>query len=781
MKKNIIVVSCICIFCAFGTLVYFIFIHRSVADYLEMGQSAMRKGDIKAAEKFFLEVTVRDNANEVAYEALAEIAEKDQRPTWAARYWGIAASLNPLSKEIKKNYIKALLNASRYYTITEQLEGEKVTSLSDYELYALTKASFFRNNTAQTRKLLVSLLKRSPKDPKVILFNARFLLASGNPQEAKKNFISLSNCQDKASKTNSLIGLGHVYIALRKIKKAGIYYNKAVKNSPDAMEVLMILANYNLNSGNPKLAESQYQQLHKNLPKNIIITITLAEIYAKNKNIIGISKLLNTIKISNQVTIAAKYYLRALLAYIANDSGKMEENLHLCKIFSTRPLYAYLQFQEILASNNVRNIRKHLAVLLKINDSLTARTDLANQIKKVSIENFNNNKLEKTTALAAIMQKLLPEEDAIAHLAMVCAYEQKEWRKAISEANKFNRISPNTLDYLSIKGRSLLYLNEAERALPLLKKLTILTPKKPEVWLWTAQAYQLLGKQKKIDECIGKMLQLANNSHSIIDPAVSFFLSRNNKKISDKIAKHLLLSKDKTFNAMAWSIKAQTAQKWQSSVKYLIKVYTLKKDNDTLLYIADIYLQHKKYNEAMQYITKALKNNPKLVKAAFRQALIFQKLKDYDQAVKHYKMLLKQYPKWSLVLVNLSDIMSIKGKKQEALALARKAQDESASWTRAKICLGLRELDCKHYSSALTIFESLIKQEPDNKIAKNAIPRCLVPIIQDHIEKNYLMLARIRLKQLKEAVPHSKDNAVLGELLMIKEKASRAPTENKLL
>lgn len=781
MKKNIIIVSCICILCAFGTMVYFIFIHRSVADYLELGQSAMRKGDTEAAEKFFLEVTARDNANEAAYKALAEIAEKDKRPTWAARYWEITASLNPLSKEIQEKYIKSLLNANRYYAITEQLDGKEVASLSDYELYALTKANFFKNNATETRRLLAALLKRSPKDPKVILFNARFLLASGNPQRAKKIFTSLVNCPDKAIKTNALIGLGHVDIALRKIKKAGISYKKAVKISPEAMEVLIILANYNLNSGNQKLAESQYQQLHKNLPENIIITVTLAEIYAKNKNTAAITKLLNKIKTTNQVTIAAKYYLRALLAYIANAPEKIKENLHLSKIFSDRPLYAYLQFQEILASNNVKSIGDHIAVLINVNNSLTARTDLVNQIRKVAIENFKNNKLEKTAALAAIMQRLLPKEAAITHLALVCAYKQKKWRKAISEANQFNIISPNTLDYLSIKGRSLLYLDEAERALPLLKKLTVLTPKKPEVWLWTAQAYQLLGKQKKIDECIGKMLQVANNSHSIIDPAVSFFLSRNNKKTSNKIAKHLLLSNDKTFKAMAWSIKAQTSQDWKSAVKYLIKAYALKKDNDTLLYITDIYLQHKKYNEAMQYVIKALKATPDSPKALFRQAFIFQKLKDYDQAVKKYKKLLKQYPKWSLVLVNLSDIMAIKGKKQEALILAQKAQDKSPSWMRGEICLGLRELDCKNYSSALTIFESLIKQEPNNKIVKNAIPRCLVPIIQENIEKRYFMHARLRLRQLKEAAPHSKDNAVLEELLTTKEKASKTSTENKLL
>jgi tetratricopeptide (TPR) repeat protein len=359
---------------------------------------------------------------------------------------------------------------------------------------------------------------------------------------------------------------------------------------------------------------------------------------------------------------------------------------------------------------------------------------------------------------------------------MVCAYEQQKWREAISMADKFNQLAPDTLDYLSIKGRSLLYLNEAKDALPLLKKLTVLNPKKPEVWLWAAQAYQLLGKQKEVEACIGKMLPLANNSHAVIDPAVSFFLSRNNMKVAGKIADYLLLTKDKTFEAMAWSIKAQATNKPQDAIKYLLKAYELKKDNDSLLFIADIYLQEKKYNDAMEYVNKVLKLSPGSPKALFRQAVIFQTLKDYEKAVGVYRKLLEKYPKWSLVLVNLSDIMAAEGKKEYALDLARKAQAESGAWPRAKLCLGLRELDCENYASALTVLEQLIKQEPDNKIAKTAISRCLVPIIREHIDKKYFTLARLRLQQLKKIAPNSKEAADLGELLKSGEKAANTST-----
>lgn len=776
MKKSIIIISSICTLCAVAALVYFIFIHQSVADYLETAKTAMRKGDLKTAEKNFLEVIARDTANETAYKALAEIAEKNKRPTWAARYWEIAASLNPLSKEIHEKYINALIKAGRNYAIIERLKNKDIKNLSNLELYALTRANYFKNDVAETQKLLAALLKRNPKDPKAILLQARFLLTSGNPQEAKKLFTSLLDCKDKEVKTNALIGLGHTDMILKEVKKAGAYYKKAVKSSPDSMEVLMILANYNLDTGNLKQAEAQYEQLHKNLPENITVTITLAEIYTRNKNTSAINKLLENIKSSNQTAIAAKYYLRALLAYISNKPEKMKENLNLSKTFSSRPLYAYLQFGEILDSGNVLDISNHVTNLLKMNDSQSVRKDLADQVRRTALKNFKDRNFEAAASLAAIMEKLLPKEPAYAHLAMVCAFEQQNWKKAVSMADKFNELAPETLDYLSIKGRSLLYQNDAEEALPLLKKLAELTPKKPEVWLWTAQAYQLLDKQKDIEACLAKMLPLSNNSHTIIDPAVSFFLSRNNPKAADKIADYLQASKDKVFKAMAWSIKAQTTTKWQEAIQYLLKAYELAKDTDTLLYISDIYSQQKKYDEALQYVGRVVKISPDSPKALFRQAVIFQNLKDNEKAVAIYNKLLEQYPKWSLVLVNLSDIMAAEGKKQEALTLARKAQDEAGSWLRAKICLGLRELDCRNYASALTVFEQLIKQDPENKIARTALPNCLVPVIREHIEKKYFMLARQRLQQLKRIAPNSKEADDLDELLNSREKAAKTST-----
>jgi tetratricopeptide (TPR) repeat protein len=776
MKKIIIIISCICTLCAFGALTYFIFVHQSVTDYLEIAQTAIRTGDIKTAKKNFLEVIKRDKANEAAYKALAKIAEKEKQPALAARYWEIAARLNPLSNELHEKYINALLEAHRYYTITEQLKNKNDKSLSNIELYALTKANYFRNATTETKRLLAILLKRSPKDPKVILLHGQILFSSKNLSQAKKIFASLSNCPDKQIKTNALIGLGHTEIALKKIKKASIYYQKALKTSPDSMQVLMILANYNLSHGKQKLAKSQYQQMHKRFPENLITTIILAEIYTKKKNVVAITKLLNHIKTNNQTAVAAKYYLRALLAYVANDPKKLKYNLELCKVYSYRPLYTYLQFPEILISNDVHRIKKHVASLLEINNSLIARTDLCSQIERLAIENFKNNKFKTAAALAIIMQGILPKKSEIAHLAMVCAYYQKKWREAALAADKFNDICPNTLDYLNIKGRSLLYLNEAESALPLLKKLTALTPKKPEAWLWVAQAYQLLNKQKEVEACIEKMLQFANNSHSVIDPAVTFFIEQKNMKIADKIAQYLQSSQNKTFRAMALSIRAQSAQgnkKWQDAVKYLIKAYALEKNNDTLLYISDIYAENKKYDKALEYLTKVLKDTPDSPKALFRQALISQVLADYKQAIKIYRKLLVKYPQWSLVLVNLSDIMAIKGETQEALKLAQLAQKKSPLWPRGKLCLALRELDSKNYTTALRILELLLTQEPDNKIFKNAIQRCLVSIVKERIENKSFAIAKLRLKQLRSMTPDSAETAVLEKLLASKEKASK--------
>ena len=784
MKKIIIIFSCACTLCAFGALAYFIFVHRSVVDYLTLAQTARRDGDIKTAEENFLEVIRRDKVNETAYIALAEIAEKNKKLAWAASYWGTAARLNPLSKRLREKYIKALLEIYQDAVVVKQLGRKKVTSLSDFELYALTKASRSQNPRNETKKLLALLLKRSPKDSKVILLHANILLACRKPEEAGKLFTSLVNCKDKEIRTSALIGLGNIDLIFKKTKEAGVNYKKAAESTPDSLQALMTFADYNLTYGKTKLAESQYQKLHKRFPKNLIITIKLAEIYAGKKNVLAIKKLLSHINVNNQTVVAAKYYLRAMLAYIANDPKKLKENLGFCKVFRLRPLYVYLQFPEILASNDISSIRRHVAVLLRINDSTIAKTDLCSRIERLAMENFKKNEFKKSAALAMIMQEMLPEKPELTHLAMVSAYYQQQWKKAVVEADKFNKIRPDSLDYLSIKGRSLLYLNEAKKALPLLKKLTVLTPKNPETWFWIAQASQLLNRQGDVDAYVGKMLRLSKGSHAIIDPAVIFFTTQKNMKIADKIAKYLQSSNNKTFDAMAWSIKAQVAQKnkkWQEAVKYLLKAYELGKNTDMLLYIVDIYLEQGKYDKALEYITIVLKDKPNDPKAVFRQAVIAQELKDYEQAIKLYEKLLKKYPQWSIVLVNLSDIMAIKGKTRKALNFAQRAQEKAPHWLRAKHCLALRELDSENYTAALRDFNLLLRQYPTNKSLKASISRCLVPIIRKSIENRSFEIAKYRLKQLIKVTPDSKEIAILEKLLTAKEKTNNISSEKKLL
>ncbi|MDD5598483.1 MAG: tetratricopeptide repeat protein [Victivallaceae bacterium] len=781
MKKLIILLCSVCTLLAFGALVYFIFIYQSVADYLDAARTAMAQGDLEKAKRNFLKVVKRDNANEAAYKALAEIAEKNKRPLVAVWYWRNAARLNPLSRELHESYINSLLNTYQYGAIIKQLGTDDASRLSDFELYALTKSSYLRSPLNETKKLLEELLKRLPLPSKVVLLQADILFADGETKKASELFTSLKNDPDKDIRMNALLGLGHCEIVLSKIKEAGEFYKQAVEiSSGRSIEASTAFANYNLRYGKKKIAEAEYRKLHERFPDNLNIILSLAEIYTEKKNAAAVKKLLDSVKTDNRAAVGARYYLKSLLAYIENDPAKLKENLKLCRMYSYRPLYSYLQLPEILVSNNIPDIRRQVERLLAINKSQAARDDLCKQLERLALENFKKKNFENAAALAGIIRELVPAKPAAVHLAMVCAYNQEQWRKAVSEADEFNKMRPDTLDYLSIKGCSLLYLREADKALPLLKKLTVLTPEKPEVWLWAAQAYQLLGRQQETEACVDKMLRFGKNSHAVIDPAVSFFLYLDNRKVTDKIASVLMRSGDGTLIAMAWSIKAQLAQKngkWQDAVKYMLKAYGFKESSDALLYISDIYAENKKYDEALEYADKVLANEPDSPKALFRKAVILQERVNYDDAVKIYRELLKKYPKWSLVLVNLSDIMAARGEFREALQLAQDAQDEAPLWPLGKLCLARRQIDCGNYSTALRILETLVFQQPNDSNVKNAVSRCLPPIIKEYIKEKSFSAAKFRLEQLKKVTPGSKELADLEKLLAAGEAAAKKAAE----
>ncbi|MDD5729119.1 MAG: tetratricopeptide repeat protein, partial [Victivallales bacterium] len=723
-------------------------------------------GDLKTAELNFIKVIQRDQANETAYMALAEIAEKNNNPALAAAYWKIAAKLDPLSENIAGNYLAALLKSYQYSAVYKLLEKKNVDKLSDFELYALTKASYYQNPLMKTQRLLQKLLERKSSDPRIVLLHADTVFASGNPEKAITFFQSLINNADKKIRTEALIGLGQCNLAMKKSAAAGEYFRKAAEISPDSADVLMFLGNYNLISGDYKLAESQFTEMHRNFPDNLSVTIVLAEIYARNKNAAGIKKLLNHIKSETRAAIAAKYYLHSLLAYLANNPAELKKNLAFCELFRFRPLYTYLKFPEILMTNDTSRITRYVAELRRIDDSPAARADLCRQLERLTLADFRKGEFEKAAALGQILCDLQPGNPAFAHLAMVCAFNRQQWYKAVAAADEFNKLQPDTLDYLRIKGRSLLLINDAAKALPLLEKLAAIDSKNPESWLWFAQACGLSGKEEKLFSCLDRLLQLPPNAglYPAVNDAAAFLLAENDLKAAALIADKLLLSPDSKLQALGFSVKAQLAQKNQQlpkAVEFMEKACSLVENNDRILYISDLYFDAKDYNKALVYVKKVLKKSPEDPKALYRQALIYQTLAEYDKAAAIYRKLLEKYPQWSLVLVNLSDIAAAQGKFKEALVLAQQAQEKSPLWPRGKLCLAMREMDCKNYSTALRILELLQAQEPDNEFVRKAIAACLLPLAAQHLENQSFAMAKLRLKQFQRLQPGSKEAAAL--------------------
>ena len=782
IKKIIILIACIFTLIAFAALVYFVFVHKSVADYLKIARTAIHKGDIQKAEDNYLKVIQRDKTNEAAYKALAEIAEKNNKPALAAVYWGIAAKLNPLSDQLNEKYLSALLEAHQYPIIMDRLHREKVDGLTDFELYALTKASYYQKPLRKTWELLEKLLKRAPVKPRTIILQANITLAAGKNQKASELFRSLIKNDDKKIRVSALTGLGRSLLSMKEFDEAGDCYRKAVKLDPESVDVRMLLGSYNLSRGKFKTAESQYIKMHKDFPDNLFVVITLAEIYVKDKNIVETKRLLNHIKTKSQLAVAAKYYLRALLSYLENKPVELKKNLDLCKVFSFRPLYAYLRLPEILITNDIPRIKRYVTDLRQIDDSKAARADLCRQIERLALNNFKKNKFDKAEALGLLLEELQPKNPGYAHLVMACAFNRQRWYKAINAADKFNKLRPGTLDYLRIKGRSLLFTNKPAEALSLLYKLAKIDSKNPEVWLWAIQASQLSQNKNLLADCTERLLEMPFSDKFYMNTreAASFLLAENNQEAAAMIADKMLIAKSKKLLALGWSVKAQLAQKkqkWQQAIEYMLKACELDKNSDRLLYVSDLYFQMTDYEKAMSYVNKVLQITPEDPKALYRKALIFQMLADYDKALKVYEELLQKYPKWSLVLVNMSDIMALKGNAEEALKLARRAKEESPLWPRGKFCLAMREMENNNFSVALRIFQLLQSQEPDNEVIKESIEKCLIGMTKQNIREKDFVMARLRIKQLKRSKTELKTITALEASLKTAVKADKAVAE----
>lgn len=174
---------------------------------------------------------------------------------------------------------------------------------------------------------------------------------------------------------------------------------------------------------------------------------------------------------------------------------------------------------------------------------------------------------------------------------------------------------------------------------------------------------------------------------------------------------------------------------------------------DALYYLGVLYLQNGVHDAAEEFITKALRKQPKFAEGhfnlgvalqaqnklkeaakSFNQAIkgdkkfapaqlnlgnVYMDLEQYDRASSVFRKLIKLSPKSDQAYLNLGRASSLKGDKDEAMIAYRHALEINPSYADAYLNIGAILLESNECEEAKTYFQQALESDPKNAEAYN--------------------------------------------------------------
>lgn len=129
--------------------------------------------------------------------------------------------------------------------------------------------------------------------------------------------------------------------------------------------------------------------------------------------------------------------------------------------------------------------------------------------------------------------------------------------------------------------------------------------------------------------------------------------------------------------------------------------------------LAQLYLQQKKYKEALQQLVEYEASEPDDFTAKVKIGLIYFELKDYVNAAKKFNAILKEEPKSDNVRFYLGAVYEEDGKTDKAIAEYKKVSSESSFFAQAVLHVGFLLKDKKKIKEGISYSRGIVKKNPD--------------------------------------------------------------------
>ncbi|HOP51081.1 MAG TPA: tetratricopeptide repeat protein, partial [Ignavibacteriales bacterium] len=285
----------------------------------------------------------------------------------------------------------------------------------------------------------------------------------------------------------------------------------------------------------------------------------------------------------------------------------------------------------------------------------------------------------------------------------------------------------NADEYYEI-GFDFLQQNELQKAIYAFEKAVENDPKHIKAY---QQLYQISLEAKQFDQAISyiqKILELKKEANYYFDLGKLYFIIKNDNEAYKNFYNAFHLDLKTRFEVDEYVNEAKDliiksildlSKEYENNIEIKIlcyeKIVSLFPQEYKYIYeIGIIYFDNNKYDLALQYFNRLIRNTKEFIKAYFYLGTIYQKRTQFQAAIDNFQEYLKSNPNDSEVITNFSICLYETGQTEQAIQYFGKALELEPKNVLAYIFLSKIYIDRKEYDKAEKILKIGLEKVPDS-------------------------------------------------------------------
>ncbi len=710
--------------------------------YYQQALQAYKLGEIPKAKELMQNVIRDDWNNELAIVTLSEWFDIDKEWNYSSWLWLRAASLNAFKPEYLKNARQAFFQCRAFQEVFNSFEQKKIPlSESETLQYAYAALSVGEGKRAQELfdTVKTDALLQSPlgKLLKIYLPHDK----EKTKEQTFDELTALLDCGDDYIVFECLVDLH--FLEMTHFKRP----EEAIKRLEQAAVIdplcgIATLGDFYFTAQQYDKAAETYQKNPENGFWSLSLISRYAETLALTNQPEELEKLSKKCQTGDKDLLICGFYLDALLALMKNDPKKMVFSFEKTEGRFQSPMAQLLNLLVQIQKNNhfeIENLARFFASDANLVD-FRSRADLAlfPHLNKL----LQDDQLANAASLARIMQR--DRQPDILLIRIDIADKAQQAILDIADMNRALRRFPEDEFLLRQSVELNLQMGNWAKAMQDVNTLKNKLPDDADLGMLSIMALTGLQKFSEADAVFAGLLEKWPDNLNLLNNFLNYCSSH---KRLDSLQKQI----DRLGQASPPEI-----------LEYLPLMQSMK-----------AFLQNNISN-AEKGLADLRTGNPEL---QYHAAYMLAAMEQIQPAIRLYRKIPKDHPKYNMSRLNLSELLASGGDKAEALAIAKSTWEAAPNWPAARECFGLRLLEMGRADAAMEILDPLIVNRNANARVQENWRTAMHQILEKQFAANQFdnaqkTVRRILLYWDKDPLASSYSTRIRDALLE-REKANR--------